>query len=163
MHIESYDLMKEFLGKFNSGKELDILEVGSCRITGQAYRKIVEKTNWNYTGIDLVPGDNVTLLIKDPYKYPLPDNYFDIVISGQTLEHVAYIWEWIKELYRITKPDGKVCIIAPSRGKRHHRPDYWTIQPNGMRALLEYAGLRNIEVDLHLESIWQDCVGTAIK
>ena len=163
MHKESYDLMKEFLDKQDKTKELNVLEVGSCRITGRNYRELTENGNWKYTGLDLAPGDNVTLLVEDPYNYPLEDNSFDIIISGQTLEHVKYIWLWIKELHRLTKKGGKVCVIAPSRGKRHHRPDYWRIQPDGMKALLEYAGFKDIEVNLSLEGIWQDCVGIAKK
>ena len=163
MHIQSYNLMKEFLDKQDKTKELNVLEVGSCRITGRNYRELTENENWKYTGLDLAPGDNVTLLVEDPYNYPLEDNSFDIIISGQTLEHVKYIWLWIKELHRLTKKGGKVCVIAPSRGKRHHRPDYWRIQPDGMKALLEYGGFKNIEADIHLESIWQDCMGIAEK
>ena len=163
MHRESYNLMKGFLNKQDKTKELNVLEVGSCRITGQNYRELTENGNWRYTGLDLVPGDNVTLVVDDPYNYPFGDNSFDLVISGQTLEHVKYIWFWIKELYRITKPGGKICLIAPSRGKRHNRPDYWRIQPDGMRALLEYGGFKDIEADIYLESIWQDCMGIAKK
>jgi len=163
MHKESYHLMKAFLDKEDKTKSLKILEVGSLKFVGDAYRKIIEETKWEYTGLDLVAGDNVTLLVEDPYDYPLMDNSFDLVISGQTLEHVEYIWVWIKELYRVTRKGGRICLIAPSRGKRHHRPDYWRVQPNGMRALLEWGGFKNIEVNLYKESIWHDCVGTAVK
>jgi len=165
MHKESIDIMQGFINTLNPEEELRILDVGSLKIKGQGgeYRHLITSDMWEYVGVDVVEGDNVDVVAESPYRYPFEDKYFDVIITGQTLEHVAYIWEWIKELNRILKSGGKIFIIAPSRGHRHNRPDYWRIQPNGMNALLEYGGFSEIEVNLDRRSIWHDCWGEAKK
>lgn len=163
MHKESMAIMGEFFKTLDKDADLSILDVGSLTLGGGTYRRLIESKQWKYVGLDVVAGGNVDVVATDPYRYPFPDNSFDIVISGQTLEHVARIWDWAREICRVTKDGGRVCIIAPSRGHRHHRPDCWRVQPDGMRALLEHAGFKKFEADIKMDGIWQDCVGVAIK
>ena len=40
--------------------------------------------------------------------FPAPSGAYDIVFSGQVIEHVRKIWLWIKELTRICKVGGLV-------------------------------------------------------
>jgi len=158
--------MDDFFKTLNVNQSLTILDVGSLRVgwNDKTYRDLLLSCNWKYTGLDLSTGNNVDIVSSDLYHYPLDDNSFDIVISGQTLEHVAWPWEWIKELYRVLKPGGIVYIIAPSEGPIHYRPDCWRIKPDGMEALLKYAGFKDIETDVDLtNSKWRDCWGKAIK
>ena len=77
------------------------------------------------------------------------------------MEHVTALWDWMKELYRILKVGGNICIIAPSTGKEHTEHDYWRIMPKGMKFILEWAGFENIEVTLNDNGKWKDVIGTA--
>jgi SAM-dependent methyltransferase len=84
----------------------------------------------------------LTYVIRDEYHFPIPDNTFDIVVSGQVIEHVKKIWRWMNELARVCKPGGRVITINPVSWEYHACPvDCWRIYPEGMRALHSDAGL----------------------
>jgi hypothetical protein len=71
---------------------------------------------------------------------------FDVVISGQCLEHVAMPWLWIKDLAAIAKPGALIWITAPNTWEYHAYPiDCWRVWPDGMRALFRYAGLECLD------------------
>jgi SAM-dependent methyltransferase len=75
-------------------------------------------------------------------EIPLPDSTFDVVISGQVIEHVRQPWRWMAELTRISRPGGLVITISPVSWPYHEAPiDCWRIYPEGMRAILEQVGL----------------------
>lgn len=150
MHGSSYDYMKLFVDRYlDPDLDLMIADVGSLDING-AYRPLFSKPGWKYVGIDLVSGPNVDLVVPDPLDYSnIEDKVYDVVVSGQTLEHVKYPYRWIKELRRILKPCGLICVITVWKFNRHEGPayrDYWRVLPSGMRALFEEAGLRILEV-----------------
>jgi len=146
-------------------KELRILDIGSLRYTDgdSTYRNIFLFSKWKYFGLDIVSGENVDIVSSDPYRYPFKDDYFDVIISGQAAEHVARPWEWIKEIFRILKGGGLVCIIAPGGGKRHTEKDYWRILADGMQSLLECGGFIVIDVTRSKKGKWKDCVGIGKK
>lgn len=76
------------------------------------------------------------------YEIPVADDTFDVVVSGNVIEHVREIWRWMPELARVTKPGGRVVTVAPVSWPYHPAPlDCWRIYPEGMAALCEYAGL----------------------
>ena len=136
MHAEAYDQMRELLAKIE-GEALNVLDVGSLDVNG-TYRPLVEERGWRYTGIDTSPGPNVDLVADDPFVYPLPDESFDVVISGSTMEHVTAIWRWIPELVRVLRPGGWLVIITHWQFIEHRYPvDCWRILPDGMRFLFD--------------------------
>jgi SAM-dependent methyltransferase len=51
---------------------------------------------------------NVTLIQTDVLKSDLPENYFDITYCRYLLEHVPDPVAVVREMARVTKPDGKV-------------------------------------------------------
>ena len=64
-------------------------------------------------------------------------------LPGQTFEHIEYFWITILEIWRVLKPGGIVCIIAPSAGNQHRFPvDCWRFYPDGFTALCKYVGLQ---------------------
>ena len=46
-------------------------------------------------------------------KIPYPDNFFDFVYCWQVLEHVQNVEQSIREMVRVTKPDGYIFIGCP--------------------------------------------------
>lgn len=150
MHLSSIDKMKAFRKKYLTGKEnefLKICDLGSQAIGG-SYRPVFEEPNWEYTGIDICEGENVDIVLSDPYSWlEIESESADVLVSGQVFEHVEYFWETMKEIARILKPGGLICIIAPSSGPEHKYPvDCWRFYPDGMRSLAKYAGLEPLEV-----------------
>jgi len=150
MHIGSYTKIAAFVDAYladYTGKQLVILDVGSQDVNG-SYKPLFDKNHWVYTGCDMVEGKNVDICLKDIYNWSEFDsNQFDVVISGQVLEHVEYFWVTIFEIARILKEGGLCCIVAPSAGIEHRFPvDCWRYYPDGFRALAKYAGLEALEV-----------------
>lgn len=86
-----------------------------------------------------LPGHIIT---EDAYNYPVEDSSYDIVLSGQVIEHVPKIWDWMKELRRITRKEGYIITINPVSWTYHEDPvDCWRIYPDGMEALADSCGL----------------------
>jgi len=53
------------------------------------------------------------------------DNFFDVILCTEVIEHVPYPNETIKELYRIIKPGGVLLITAPFNSAPHMTPYYY--------------------------------------
>lgn len=47
------------------------------------------------------------------FPYPFPDNEFDLIVSNHVVEHVPDAMGFITELHRITKPGGRIRLLAP--------------------------------------------------
>ena len=143
MHEQSKQLMKRFASTVP--KDAHILDVGSRDVNG-TFREFFPENP--YVGIDIEAGDGVDIVVP-PYNYPFPDNHWDVIISGSTLEHVRHPWRWMKEVARILKPGGKLCVIVPNEHPYHEHPvDCWRIYPDGLRALLEDFGLTVLSCDM---------------
>lgn len=175
MHKSSIDKMLTFRKRYLSGKEdceLKILDLGSTDIGG-SYRTIFDEEKWGYTGIDLLPGKNVDIVLSDPYNWlEIESSSSDVFISGQTFEHIEYFWQTMLEIARVLKPGGLCCIIAPSGGPEHRYPvDCWRFYPDGFKALARYARLEVLEVRTQWEAeghsdgsdIWADTMLVARK
>lgn len=150
MHSSSYNNMGKFVDTYLSGlrdKKLEIIDIGSQNVNG-TYKPIFQNPNLHYTGADIVSGENVDLVIKNMYNWwNIRANSYDVVISGQTFEHIEYFWFTIMEIARILKSGGLCCIIAPSSGEEHRYPvDCWRFYSDGFNALARYAGLEVVEV-----------------
>ena len=162
MHPESMDLMKYFIDKYLSETtQLKILDVGSqaVKVQSLSYKNLM-RNNWKYEGLDIEAGMNVDIVVKDPYNWVnIKDETYDIVISGQALEHVKYPWLTMKEIARVSKKNGLVCIIVPSMGFEHRFPvDCYRYLPDGLRALGEYVNLEVLECFRNNYAPWRDCI-----
>lgn len=86
--------------------------------------------------------DDLTFQMASEYEIPAPDGSFDVVLSGQVIEHVRTPWRWIKELARVCVAGGRIITVNPVSWPYHEAPiDCWRIYPDGMRALCSDAGL----------------------
>jgi SAM-dependent methyltransferase len=156
MDNTSKKIMQSFVDKYLEDRELSILDVGSLNVNG-TYGKCFNNPKWKYTGADIIAGPNVDVVIRYPYIWrEFKDNTFDVVISGQTFEHIEFPWLTIKEIERVMKPGGIGCIIVPSSGYEHGYPiDCWRFMPDGLRALCNWAGLELLEINKNEEGIWK--------
>ena len=148
MHRNSYELMVMLLGKFIVQSKayaddypMQVLDVGSMDVRGiGSYKNMFTfdgiQKNWKYTGLDIAPGLNVDLVSPDPYKWPIQDESYDVVISGQCAEHVEAPWIWVKEIERVCKKGGYLFVIAPFIHKEHRFPvDCYRYVPDGFAYL----------------------------
>ena len=52
-------------------------------------------------------------LIQDLKRTSFPDEFFDVVITSEVMEHISSPYEAFKEIYRITKLGGSHIFSAP--------------------------------------------------
>jgi len=161
--------MKDFVDKYlDKNQELKILEVGSLDVHNPrkdlVFRRYFrDNPKWEFVGLDIEAGENVDVVSEKPYDYPFPDNHFDVVISGNTLEHVEDLHKIIKEIARIAK--DLIYITVPNAHPHHMYPiDCWRIFPDGMRFLLEdIAGLEIVECKKDKKRDEKNTIGIARK
>lgn len=57
---------------------------------------------------------NVDYVIDFEQPLPFENNTFDFVYSSYALEHISWrnVKSFVKEIYRILKPDGKIAIVT---------------------------------------------------
>ncbi len=116
MHENSMNLMREFIEKYDVRKGT-IIDIGSLDICGN-YRGLFPEAK--YIGVDIIPGGNVDVIMESDEWYAIKNA--DVVISGQTLEHVADIPKLLSSIFDVLRPGGLLCIIAPSAGPAHDYP-----------------------------------------
>ena len=132
--------MRWFAKNYLSGKKnLEILDVGSYDVNG-CYRKIFTDEEHTYSGLDMVNGPNVDICPKSAYDWKeIDSDKYDVVVSGQALEHIEFFWLTVGEIVRVTKKDGLICLIAPNGFEEHRYPvDCWRFFTDGMVALAKY-------------------------
>jgi SAM-dependent methyltransferase len=123
-----------------------IADVGSMDVNG-SYRQIFHHPQWRYIGIDVAAGKNVDIVLKEPYHFPLGFSSVDVVISGQTFEHVEFFWLTWMEMVRILRPGGLAIMILHRNMLEHRYPvDCWRFFPDAMNAFARYGGLSLEEV-----------------
>ena len=141
--------MRDFIASYlnqSEGPPLRVLDFGSRDVNG-TYRTLFTGINCEYIGLDMEDGDNVDLVPDDLYHWhELKDSSFDVIVSGQALEHCEYFWLIFKEFKRILKPHGLLCVIAPSSGPEHKHPyDCWRFFSDGFKSLCRYVNLECLE------------------
>jgi SAM-dependent methyltransferase len=148
MHTNSKLLFDKYATAIIQGG-MRILEIGPDEFPSTYERSVDDPSIvWHY--LDIHGNPNLTYPNCKEYSFPIPDKSYDIVLSGQVIEHVKKPWEWILELARVTRVEGFVIIINPVSWIYHEAPvDCWRIYPDGMKALYETAGLSI------LMSIWE--------
>lgn len=147
MHLNSELLFRKYFPKYFK-PNMKVLEIGPAGIPS-AYSKIVNDPTIQWDTLDFESTkfiasstSNLTYRIKEPYVFPIPDNTYDIVLSGQVIEHVQEIWTWMNELKRVTKNKGIIFTINPVSWPYHEAPiDCWRIFPLGISALAKYCNL----------------------
>jgi SAM-dependent methyltransferase len=170
VHQSSLDKMLAFRERYLTtveGENLLIMDLGSQDVNG-SYKPLFDRPPWRYIGIDMAPGKNVDVVLRNPYWWSeIKSNSVDVLISGQALEHIEYFWITMLEVARVLKPGGICCIIAPSGGVEHRYPvDCWRFYPDGFSALAKFSGLEALNIYTQWESenypdgsdIWKDTV-----
>lgn len=143
MHKNSKLLFEKYAKEyFHPG--MSVLEIGPDRFPS-TFCSIVADSSVTWETLDIHQNPKLTYTAVSEYNFPIPDNKYDIVLSGQVIEHVRKIWVWIKEVSRVCKVGGHVITINPVSWPYHEAPiDCWRTYPEGMRALYEDASLEVI-------------------
>ena len=118
-------------------KENDIFDLGGGGKLERSYKGLWKDWTKEYFIGDIVDAPSVTHLMKQPYLIPEVNERFDIVVSGQTLEHIANPFKIFDELLRVLKTSGIIIIIVPSAGPRHDVKDYWRFMDDAFEGIVE--------------------------
>jgi len=175
MHASSLDKMKLFHDEYlteKRGESLSILDIGSMNVNG-TYRDILNDPCWSYVGVDMEAGNGVDIVLKTPYQWrEVKSNSIDVLISGQAFEHIEFFWVTMLEVFRVLKPGGICCILAPAGGYEHRYPvDCWRFYPDGFSAMARFAQLDVLKSETQWEpkgyedgsDVWQDSMLIARK
>ena len=116
-HVHRYLLAREFC----RGK--DVLDVASGEGYGSALLSQVARS---VVGVDLDEGSithakvsyarpNLRFCVGDARQIPLAEKSVDIVVSFETLEHLAEHDIFLDEIQRVLRPGGALIISSPER------------------------------------------------
>lgn len=147
MHQSAYDHMKQCVTThMDTDRFYDVVDVGSCMVDEQklSHRMLLRDYRHKYTGLDVVSGPNVDVVMKTPYRIPIKSRSADVVICGQVFEHVPLFWISFMEMARLLRPGGFIFMTVPSRGHVHagrNEFDCWRFYPDSMRALAAFSDL----------------------
>jgi SAM-dependent methyltransferase len=169
MHYSSLENMQLCINSYihegyrKGAKQLTVVDVGSMDVNG-SYRMLFKPGSVKYTGVDLVEGKGVDVVVDDPYHLPFASDSVDLVICGQMMEHCEYFWLAFQEMIRILSPRGYLFLIAPSSGPIHRYPvDCYRFNPDAYHALAKLAGSYLIESWHDERGPWKDVVGVFSK
>lgn len=116
-----------------------IYEFGSFQVPGQEHISDLRPffPGKKYVGTDFRQGAGVDVVL-DLHKIDLPDASVGTVLLLETLEHVEYPHDALKELYRVLKPEGVIIMSSSMYFIIHDYPhDYWRFTPEAFRSLLK--------------------------
>jgi SAM-dependent methyltransferase len=75
-----------------------------------------------YVGLDVFPGSEVDVVVSPNESWPLADEYFDVLLSSQVLEHVEHLELTLAEMSRVLKRGGVMVMSFPFLYNEHGAP-----------------------------------------
>ncbi len=113
-------LVKYLFDRFNLKPQMKILEPGCGR--GE-FLKAFKDLGLDATGIDISDSskdffqkEQMELIIsdiEDEKSLPFPNESFDVIYNKSFLEHLYKPDLFLKEAYRVLKPNGKIICLVP--------------------------------------------------
>lgn len=170
MHDTAMDYGGEFVRTYLPEKPgLTVIDIGAQDFCGSLKGHM--RPGDKYIGVDFVGGQNVDVVMPDPYKLPFDDESVDAVLCSSCFEHSEFFWELFVEMIRVLKPTGLIYLNVPSNGAFHRYPvDCWRFYPDSGRALERWARRKGYGPAM-LESftgvqkgdVWNDFVAIFVK
>ncbi len=143
--------MNEFFTKYvplNSS----VLDVGGADVNG-SYRPIAESFGCHYRTLDFGNAD----FCVSGYDWSKVPNTWDVIISGQTLEHDGFFWKTLDNMRAHSGPGAIIIIIVPSRGKYHAHPvDCYRFYPDCDKVFAEILNADVLERVCNDNEYWRD-------
>jgi SAM-dependent methyltransferase len=148
-------LIHYLFSTFKMKEGMSILELG-CGCGD--HLRLFNDLGLNTYGTDLSPESllfakdlNISICDLELGKLPYPDNHFDIVYSKSLLEHIRDPGKFLKEVYRVLKPEGLILSLTPDWESQYKKfyDDYTHVSPFTIVSLKNIklvAGFDNVEV-----------------
>ncbi len=128
--------LSEVLGALGPGKRGLNIGCGSTRLHGQVLNVDITRT----TTVDCV---------ADAQQLPFRSEAFDLVVTQETLEHVANPFQALCEMSRVLRKGGILYCQVPFVIGYHPGPtDFYRFTRQGVRQLVEQAGLHCVRIGI---------------
>lgn len=151
MHPASMNHMRwirqKYLGYLKAIQAPKICDDGGLHNSPEkSYRRIFEDLpNLDWQTCDIVAHPSVNVIKPTPFILPFPAESFDLVVSGQMLEHCQNPFRAVAEMRRVVKPGSCIAIIVPSTGPRHDTQDGWRFMDDAFKFIVaEVGGLETL-------------------
>jgi len=116
------DISQRFVQALNMIEGRDVLDVGCA---AGSYTKQIAEKGFRTLGIDVLESSieiakdfnsttNASYEVRDLLKKPFPENSFDCITFLETIEHVENPAGYLKEFYRILRPNGCLVLSTPN-------------------------------------------------
>jgi len=104
-----------------------------------------------YVGLEFDTGIDTEKKVADFYydgkTFPFNEAEFDSVVSNQVLEHIFNPDEFLSEINRVLKTNGKLLLTVPFVWDEHEQPyDYARYSSFGLKGLLEKNGFEILDL-----------------
>jgi SAM-dependent methyltransferase len=114
----------------NNKTNLKIIDIGCGN---KPYQFLFKNKFKEYIGVDIVKTEKVDI-VASAENLPFEDNYFDVAVSTQSLEHTKDYVSAINETHRVIKQGGVVFFSLPGVWEIHGAPhDYWRFTNYGLK------------------------------
>ena len=112
-------IIRQFLKKHitSPAKQLHILNIGAAGGASSEFLKVfgaVASVETEPLFIDYLRQQNIAVTEASITKLPFNDNHFDLVCAFDVIEHVADDVQAMKEMERVCKINGSICITVPA-------------------------------------------------
>jgi O-antigen biosynthesis protein len=125
-HVHRY----KFAAQLSAGKQ--VLDIACGEGYGSAYLAGVSR---HVTGVDISPAaiaharskyrrSNLNYVVGSCTKIPLEDAAVDVVVSFETIEHIAEHEAMLREISRVLRPRGTLIISSPDRHEYSEKPGF---------------------------------------
>jgi SAM-dependent methyltransferase len=120
--FESYERNWVLPSLYDGGHGLALLDLAAGNgITSRFFRSRgydVSAIEWTSSGVAALQDNGIDALQHDVTvtPYPYPDGTFDDVFWGDNIEHLFFPMKVARELFRVTKPGGRVVVSTPNHG-----------------------------------------------
>lgn len=90
----------------------------------------------------------------DGKTFPFENESFDSIICSQVLEHIFEPKEFLNEINRVLKPNGKILLTIPFVWDEHEQPfDFARYSSYGLIYLFEQSGFKVLKQDKSISNI----------
>ena len=127
----------------NNKKNLKIVDI-ACGT--KPYFPLFKNKADEYIGVDIdIKKSEVSDIIGSAEKLPFVDNYFDVALSTQALEHIRDYKAAVDEMQRVLKPNGIAFLTTHGVSEIHGAPyDYWRFTEYGLREV--FSGYKEVAI-----------------
>ena len=80
--LESFTNFKNTYLDPRKDKSISVVEIGSLAVNSSI--KNIVQNDFKYTGVDIIKGENVDIVLNDPYKFPFEDGTIDAITTDHT-------------------------------------------------------------------------------